>query len=302
MWDGDGAWRDAKTLVTLPPVEKKCARLLAAAAVFSQKAKEDSSAQESPLTSEVMRLTRAEGKTSTVDLLHKCVDAAGANVVHVSSRKGDLAGLDCVVQLDSSVIHSGDFRNVAPLSLAAWCGHTHVVDYLLRKGADVNKRDDYGVGALHKAVGHNNLKTVIRIVSDGGCDVNLPIGAIHESVPSAYGAQSKRQTALHVACRRDNEGDSGGGTSNADPRMVAALLRHGADPNAIDVNGQTPLHHAVHACDCATVRLLTRAGASIHVLDARNQTPYDLLRKRDLSDTACNKGLLVDILKTRGAV
>ena len=33
-------------------------------------------------------------------------------------------------------------------------GHTHVVDYLLQRGAAPNLRDDFGVAALHKAMGH----------------------------------------------------------------------------------------------------------------------------------------------------
>ena len=38
------------------------------------------------------------------------------------------------------------------LEVAAWQGHAHVVDYLLRRGADPNRRDYFGVAALHKAV------------------------------------------------------------------------------------------------------------------------------------------------------
>ena len=306
MWDGDGVWRDAKPAAALPPVENKCQRLLAAASVFSQKAKEDGDASttESPLALEVTRLVRSFGAAHTSGLFAKCVDASGATVAHVAARVGDLAGLATVVSVDPGSIHAGDARNVAPLSLAAWRGNLPVVDYLLRNGADANRRDDYGVAALHKAVGHGHLKTVMRIVGDGGCDVNLVVGSIHESVPSSYGAQSKHQTALHVACRRD-DGDDGGTHVLANSRMVKELLRHGADPNALDVNNQTPLHHAVQACDCATVRLLTRAGATVDAEDATNRTPYDLLVERlarNGESVKCNRGLLLDILRTKGAV
>ncbi len=44
------------------------------------------------------------------------------------------------------------------------------------------------------------------------------------------------------------------------PKIVRLLLKHGADPNARDLNGQTTLHHAAGA-SYDSVKLLLAAGA-----------------------------------------
>ena len=369
MWDGDGAWREPRAEVILPPFERRCERLLAAASCFSLNARHDSSPQESPLAREISRLARSEGSAAATAAAARCVDATGSAAIHTAARLGDLRGIDAIVRLTttnasgntssalsedepgttneretwtkSAIVNLGDYRNVAPVSLAAWRGHVDVADYLLRNGANVNARDDYGVAPLHKAIGHGGILVALRILSDGACDPNARVGEVSETVPKSYEAVSRRQTALHVACRRkafsalsgEENATSGAvgtltrrateGTDEdsrtetlfrtttpstlADPRLVAALLRYGADPNAKDVFGETPLHHAAEACDAATARLLTRAGSNPLAVDSRGRTPEDFLDERvrgerGLGPSRCNGGLLRAILRTGGMV
>ena len=82
---------------------------------------------------------------------------------------------------------------------------------------------------------------------------------------------------------------------------MATLLRYGADPNARDALGETPLHHALEACDAASARLLARAGADPNARDAAGRTPRDALELSS-ARAGCNRGLLRDILRTKGAV
>ena len=284
---------------------------------------------------------RSEGVASAARLAATCADAAGAAAAHRAAKRGDLEGLDALVRLfpvsgnvtdvakeasetyvsnDATstrddplegappktqprrdFLRRGDSRGVAPLSLAAWRGHVPVVDYLLRAGADPDARDDYGVAALHKAVGHGHAEVARRILADGGADVNVRVGAVAASVPRSYAAESRGQTALHVACRRKQGDSEDGAPTPADARLVATLLRYGADPNARDALGETPLHHALEACDAASARLLARAGADPRARDAAGRTPRDALDASSLS-AGCNRGLLLDILRTKGAV
>jgi len=330
MWDGDGAWRETARAPALPPPERRCERLLAAAAAFKAHDARNNNATppESPLAAEVSRLVRSEGGAAAARLAVACADAAGSAAAHAAAKRGDLDGLDAVARLfpvSSADGHSrslasdnagapervvtrrdllrrGDARGVAPLALAAWRGHARVADYLLRGGADPDARDDYGVAALHKAVGHGHMDVARRILADGGADVNVRVGAVAASVPKSYAAESRGQTALHVACRRkQGDEETDGAPTPADARLVATLLRYGADPNARDALGETPLHHALEACDAASARLLARAGADPNARDAAGRTPRDAL---ELSSgrAACNRGLLRDILRTKGAV
>ena len=330
MWDGDGAWRETARAPALPPPERRCERLLAAAAAFKAHDTRNNNATppESPLAAEVSRLVRSEGGGAAARLAVACADAAGSAAAHAAAKRGDLDGLDAVARLfpvSSADGHSrslasdnagapervvtrrdllrrGDARGVAPLALAAWRGHARVADYLLRGGADPDARDDYGVAALHKAVGHGHMDVARRILADGGADVNVRVGAVAASVPKSYAAESRGQTALHVACRRkQGDEETDGVPTPADARLVATLLRYGADPNARDALGETPLHHALEACDAASARLLARAGADPNARDAAGRTPRDALELSS-ARAACNRGLLRDILRTKGAV
>ena len=324
----------------MPPPERRCERLLAAAAAFKTTAADDENKQatprESPLAAEVSRLVRSEGVAAAGRLAAACADASGAAAAHTAAKRGDLDGLDAVARLfpaeaeDASarvpvrtahaaahgrpgspapevvtrrdLLRRGDARGVAPLALAAWRGHARVADYLLRGGADPDARDDYGVAALHKAVGHGHMDVARRILADGGADVNVRVGAVAASVPKSYAAESRGQTALHVACRRkQGDEETDGAPTPADARLVATLLRYGADPNARDALGETPLHHALEACDAASARLLARAGADPNARDAAGRTPRDALELSS-ARAACNRGLLRDILRTKGAV
>ncbi len=313
----------------------KCARLLAAASAFRRGENGDA---RSPLAADIARLTRSKGAAFAADALATCADAAGRKATHLAARAGDVDGLDAVLRArepfvlineegglkehvglrstssssssssSSSVLDEGDAHGVAPLALAAWRGHVECVDYLLRRGASANRRDDFGVAALHRAVGHRQIAAATRILGDGASDPNVAVGEVSPSVPASYRATSRvGQTALHVACtRKDGAGPAGpsgdaGFGSTADARLVAALLRYGADAWARDAAGDTPAHHAAAACDAAALRLLLRAGASAEAKNLRGETPADAVPSRDdgASAAGCNAGLVHDVLRGR---
>ena len=306
-WDGDGAWReDPPPRAPLPPADDgdPCERLLAAAAAKPPD-RDDASPRgtgrtRSALAGEISRLERAFGAAFAARAVVTCKDASlGRTALLKAAMAGDVHGVDACVRavraIDSGpggespggespldpVLNVGDRHDVGALTLAAWRGHVDVVDYLLRNGADPNRRDNFGVAAIHKATGHGHLRTLVRILGDGACDVNLRVGDVASAVPEHYRAVSRHQTALHVACYP---------VPNA--KLVSALLRYGADPNLRDDSGDAPLHHACRACDVAVARLLTRAGADTTVENGDGRTPGDVVPAE-----GCNEGLMFDVLR-----
>ena len=59
---------------------------------------------------------------------------------------------------------------------------------------------------------------------------------------------------------------------------VQCLVALGADPNAIDKNGTTPLHRAVRSRCAAAVKALLEVGADPHVTNRRGSTALQLAR------------------------
>ena len=99
-----------------------------------------------------------------------------------------------------------------PLGLAARRGWCSAIDWLVKKGADVNKADPIHM-PLHGAVARNRLAAA-RSLLDAGADVN---------------ARNKlRKTPLHFAA------DLG------DFQMCKLLLSHGADSGICDMFGVEP--------------------------------------------------------------
>lgn len=89
-------------------------------------------------------------------------------------------------------------------------------------------------------------------------------------------ANRRRQQPLHYAV------DGGPGAAHWDPRAqvatIEALLGAGADPDAVDAGGVTPLHRAVRNRCAAAVAALLAGGADPRRKNANGSTPAQLAK------------------------
>ncbi|CAB0038669.1 unnamed protein product [Trichogramma brassicae] len=109
-----------------------------------------------------------------------------------------------------------------PLHLAAANGLKRATETLLRNGADSNVTDSKGSTPLHL------ICTSKR--NDDLAEIFFAINDEKQQLVKVNARDNSGNTPLHLALR------------HADRVLVVMLLRRGADPNAINHRGSTPLH------------------------------------------------------------
>jgi truncated hemoglobin YjbI len=137
---------------------------------------------------------------------------------------------------------------------AAGEGSLPMVQLLLQLGADPKATDQGGLTPLYSAGnGIASAGDVVRALAHAGANVNTQSGV-------------KRCTALHMAARRGNVA------------VAEALLQHGANIEARDSLGETPLRRAVNCGKIDVAALLLAHGANVHSKDNKGKSVREAAR------------------------
>lgn len=132
---------------------------------------------------------------------------------------------------------------------------------LLAAGADPNGKDRLGRTVTHHAVKMTEAASIVRILSAAGADIDLPAPGIADMTPLLYAVEgyteefNSDETRLVIRILAhlgaDLEAvDSAGRTPLAiaaahnQPRLIGVLIDLGADPQRVTADGKTPLDHA----------------------------------------------------------
>jgi uncharacterized protein len=202
----------------------------------------------------------ADGRTDlVVDLLEQgqpadADDGNGVSLLQWCAYYGDVTAIRLLLAGGADLTVLGPNLGLAG---AAFHGHWQLCQFLLASGADANQAiPETSETPLHNATCHPGqpaYSLVVRVLLRAGADPNLHTAESAETGDFMRDARTKGETALHRAA------------AFGDGDMIGLLLEAGADREARDMNGDSPLAWASwHARPDAVLRRLLYGHHRIH--------------------------------------
>jgi ankyrin repeat protein len=203
-----------------------------------------------------------------------------------------------LVEEDPSRARARDENGVSALMLAQYHGRGELATLLrsLAPDLDVFEAAAFGDTDRLAAVLDADAELVNRYASDGFTPLQLAAFFGHPSAVELLlerGAETNATAknrlqvqALHSGCASPENGAD----AAAALRIARALLDNGADVNAKQQQGFTPLHAAAHHGHIELVRLLLERGADPRAVTDAGKTPVDVASERGHGEVAALLG------------
>ena len=210
---------------------------------------------------------------ANIDVNH--ASSVGQTALHIAVAKSNI---DIVTLLLDQDVNLNDVTidRKTPLHFAVDQGEETIIRKLVESKADPNLKDAFGNTCLHSAV---QIKQATKpglpeaagsVDSDERCPFPKPYGscsiqtvqAIIKHGANVNAVNNRNKTALWLAC------------SDGQEDVVKLLLHTGADPTITDTNGDSSLHAAIHGC-CITeiMQQIIVHGAQVNAANKEGATP-----------------------------
>jgi ankyrin repeat protein len=332
--DKDAAATAFRTVVERFPEQTEIARLsrenLAALGIAtSAPAAEPLPDPINPEDQEIARLK--ESSRNSPDLL----DGAGTDgwrPMHHAASKGWTKVIAYLLENRADPNSRTTREQLTPLQLASVFGHLAAVKSLLAAGADIDatfeiercpdpvlpareRKANKATGkwsALDLAVLYDR-REIARTLIKAGADIkrsgpvreyhtipfttlqlaiylqrnDLAMALLEAGAPVGAGGDVEKVSPLCLAVQEN-------------PKMVAPLLKAGADPKEAGSDGNTPLHFAAWGVNLETAKLLIDAGADLNATTADGQTPLHLTYHPEAVELLVSKGANPNLKDKRG--
>ena len=229
------------------------------------------------------------GKLGTVKMLVRAgagvrvADNDGDTCLTLAAYFGHTETVRYLVGLPDVEVNHEESESFTALHFAVQEGHRDVVEVLIDAGADIDARTSEGCTPLHYACGGGKL-AIVKVLVKAGADVcatynegatTCVMSAVHdrhtETVRYLVGlpevdvnaANNRSCILLHAAVTRCNE---------SHPDIVEVLIDAGADIEAKNGCGRSPLLLACEVGKLNAVKLLVEAGARVCATDDQGAT------------------------------
>ena len=203
-------------------------------------------------------------------------DEIGRTPLHWAAESNPAASV--IVALIEAGADPGarDDDGATPLHAAALNPAASVIEALIEAGADPDARAEGGFAPLHIAAIRGNVATIRSLLAGGAdadaraADGTTPLHAVatKKMVPAMLEAVAKSSGDKPLAALIGETGDQAS--------MIRALLAVGADIDARNDDGLTPLHAAAGLNDVAAIRALLDGGANVNARGDGGLTPLHL--------------------------
>lgn len=154
--------------------------------------------------------------------------AQGEKTVFDIARTGTVEQITSLFKQNPKIVNATNDAGYSPLILASYRGNTHVAEFLINNGADVNANSSMG-SPLMAAVVKGNIE-MVKLLLEKKAGVNA--------------ADANGVTALIYAVQFRNA------------EILKILLDHKADKAHLDKEGKTAFEHAVFAGNESIINLL----------------------------------------------
>ena len=221
--------------------------------------------------------------------------------------KGDMDTIQKMVLANGDLVNKSDKFGDRPLNIAIRHRQPRVAQFLIENGANIQTAGARGFTPLHEAVDQDN-PAITRILLEQGADINAtnnqnetPINHLKYSVDVAR--------LLIDYDANVNDGGRGGNTALhkcmetiKKQALAAFLIQSGADVNALNDLGETPMHLALQYGNEGYVDLLIDNGALFYFeSEVRSSLHYAVLgRNISLIDWVLEEEIDVDLQDSNG--
>lgn len=193
--------------------------------------------------------------------------AMGCSLLHQAGLGNQLV-LEQILLERPGLVNFRDYDRRTALHIAASEGHVHICQYLVQKGARINRVDRWGGSPLDDAHRHRHAE-VVKFFRDQG---------------AKFGSTSQMTNFITAA-------------SEGDVEEVQAFLDFGSvDLNQGDYDRRTALHLAAGEGHLEIVRMLCKAGVDVNVEDRWGHRPLD-----EAKNPKKNSAHIVKLLLQHGA-